>query len=92
MLRKVSHAHAASPVKGCRPSLTEPPTLKARRPDRIKRPELAVGICSPRRGAEIDSPAAPLLLLDTPRKKWNATASVGVKSPDRLNPHARVNP
>jgi hypothetical protein len=35
-------------VTGCRPSLTEPPAFEARRPNRIKRPELAVGICSPR--------------------------------------------
>jgi hypothetical protein len=78
MAEKVSHAHAASPVTGCRPSLTEPPVLVARWPDRIKRPESGGGYLLPQRGGEIDSPAAPLLLRDTPRKKWNTPASVGV--------------
>ena len=65
-------------MTGCRPSSTEPSALEARRPDRIKRPESGGGYLLPRRGVEISSPAAPLLLRDTPRGKWNAGASVGL--------------
>ena len=41
--------HAACPVTGCRPSPTEPLAFKARRPDRIKRPALAL-VSAPRAG------------------------------------------
>src|ERR1035441_2902090 len=77
-LAETGDASRSNFVTGCRPSSTEPSALEARRPDRIKRPESGGGYLLPRRGVEISSPAAPLLLRDTPRGKWNAGASVGL--------------
>ena len=92
MVWRLSHAPAAYFVTGCRSSITEPPALEARRPDRTKRPESAVSICSRRTALRWTLPPRRSFSGTLLQRNGTPSVSVGVKSPDRLNPHARVNP